>query len=123
MKVCLEHNLKEVQFNYCPDCGRKLLNITQEEFEKAFDFIDKSTMIADEVSHKKWLDWLKGRHPEFDKTTRQQERADELSQFLADKLSREDYLKSICLIREMFNYLKDDIYNYVVRLVERDFED
>jgi hypothetical protein len=65
VKICPEHGIKKVNFDYCPFCGGKLWNITQEEFEKAWDFIDKTTMRDDEVSHRKWLDWLKSRHPEF----------------------------------------------------------
>ena len=71
MKICPEplsdclYDISVSFFNYCPYCGRKFWDITQEEFMKAWDFIDKKTMIVDEESRKRWIAWLKSRHPEF----------------------------------------------------------
>jgi len=36
VKMCIEHGITIISFKYCPYCGNKLYDITEEQFRKTF---------------------------------------------------------------------------------------
>jgi len=65
MKICPEHGVIFIRFSYCHVCGKKLWEITEDEFTKAYDFMDKKSGMATKWGNNEWIKWLKSRHPEF----------------------------------------------------------
>lgn len=65
VKICPEHGLSDVNWCYCPTCGKRLWDITNDEFKKSWDFgyTKEGCIIKDGTT--KWLKWLEKRHPEF----------------------------------------------------------
>lgn len=59
VKICPEHGLTDASFNYCSECGRKLWNITVDDFEKIWDFDDT------DKGRRDYINYLKERHPEL----------------------------------------------------------
>ena len=75
VKICPKcASLAEYRWEYCPICGSKLWNISVEEFEQAPVYYQKpiyyhkviETDKEAEEAYKRWLEWLKKRHPEFE---------------------------------------------------------
>lgn len=55
-------------------------------------------------------------------TTKQQEKLDELSEFLQHYLSEDDFKKAMIIVNDMLGYLKKEVMDYIKGMLFKDLE-